>query len=41
MKYELPPRPEGALPQQISQLWEALFRLIEKLNAESSASGEG
>ena len=32
--YDLPPRPEGELPEQITQLWEALFRLIEGLNAE-------
>lgn len=32
--YELPPRPEGELSEQIHQLWEALFRLIERLNAE-------
>ena len=36
--YELPPRPEGELPEQIRQLWEALFRLAERLNAEKSAS---
>ena len=34
MRYELPPRPEGELNEQITQLWEALFRLIERLNAE-------
>ena len=32
--YDLPPRPEGELPEQIRQLWEALFRLTERLNAE-------
>ena len=37
-QYELPPRPEGELPEQIRQLWEALFRLAERLNAEKSAS---
>ena len=37
--YDLPPRPEGELPEQIRQLWEALFRLAERLNAEKSASG--
>lgn len=36
--YDLPPRPEGELPEQIRQLWEALFRLAERLNAEKSAS---
>ena len=36
MQYELPPRPEGELSEQITQLWEALFRLIERLNAEAS-----
>jgi len=34
--YELPPRPEGTTTEQISQLWEALFRLVERLNAEKS-----
>lgn len=33
-RYELPPRPEGELPEQIEALWEALFRLVERLNAE-------
>ena len=33
-RYEAPPMPEGDLSQQIMQLWEALFRLVEKLNAE-------
>ncbi len=32
--YELPPRPEGELQAQLTQLWEALFRLTERLNAE-------
>ena len=36
--YDLPTRPEGELPEQIRQLWEALFRLAERLNAEKSAS---
>ena len=33
-RYELPPRPEGTTEQQLTQLWEALFRLVERLNAE-------
>ena len=33
-QFELPPRPEGELSEQIRQLWEALFRLTERLNAE-------
>ena len=36
MQYELPPRPEGELNEQLLQIWEALFRLIERLNAEAS-----
>ena len=32
--YDLPPRPEGELNEQLLQIWEALFRLIERLNAE-------
>ena len=39
MQYELPPRPEGGLPEQITQLWEALFRLTEQLNAQRGAAG--
>ena len=33
-QYDLPARPEGTTEQQLTQLWEALFRLIERLNAE-------
>ena len=39
MQYELPPRPEGELPEQITQLWESLFRLVERLNAENGRLG--
>ncbi len=39
MQYELPPRPEGELPEQITQIWEALFRLVERLNAENERPG--
>ncbi len=35
-QYALPPRPEGELQAQITQLWEALFRLTERLNTEKS-----
>ncbi|MBR7010819.1 MAG: hypothetical protein IKI02_07930 [Oscillospiraceae bacterium] len=35
---EYPPRPEGELQEQITQLWEALFRLTERLNAERSGN---
>ena len=38
MQYELPPRPEGELPEQITRLWEAMFRLIEQLNTEREQS---
>lgn len=38
-RFELPPRPVGDTPAQIAQLWEALFRLVEKLNAERGANG--
>ena len=31
---EFPARPEGTLSEQVTQLWEALFRLVELLNAE-------
>jgi|GEM_PF-5534098 hypothetical protein len=36
---ELPPRPMGDSAAQITQLWEALFRLTEQLNAQRSAAG--
>ena len=35
---ELPARPEGTAQEQITQLWEALFRLVERLNAEAQAA---
>ena len=35
-QYEYPPRPEGTTEQQITQLWESLFRLVEHLNADKS-----
>ena len=38
-RFELPARPEGSVEQQITQLWEALFRLLERLNAEGSGKG--
>ena len=37
--FELPPRPEGELQAQLTQLWEALFRLTEQLNTERESSG--
>ena len=40
-QYEYPPRPEGELPEQITQLWEALFRLVERMNAERESRGGG
>ncbi len=39
-QYEYPPRPEGEPAEQIEQLWAALFRLIEQLNAQSARRGE-
>ena len=38
-QYDYPPRPEGTTEQRISLLWEALFRLVERLNAERSGTG--
>ena len=38
-QYDYPPRPEGSPEQRINQLWEALFRLVERLNAERSGEG--
>lgn len=37
--YELPARPEGTTQEQITQLWEALFRLVERMNAASEPGG--
>ena len=31
--FDLPHRPEGTTQEQITQLWEYLFRLVERLNA--------
>ena len=36
---EYPPRPEGTAEEQVRQLWEWLFRVIERLNAENGADG--
>lgn len=36
--FELPARPEGTTQEQITQLWEYLFRLAERLNAEQEKS---
>lgn len=33
---ELPSRPEGTTEERIAQLWEDLFRLVERLNAMSA-----
>ena len=38
---EYPPRPEGTAEEQLRQLWEYLFRLIERLNAETGQGGPG
>lgn len=39
---ELPARPEGELSEQVTQLWEDLFRLVERLNVErDSAASNG
>ena len=37
--FELPARPAGDTAEQITRLWEALFRLVEQLNARQSANG--
>ena len=31
---ELPSRPEGTVEERIEQLWDDLFRLVERLNAQ-------
>ena len=38
--YELPARPVGTEQEQITQLWGALFRLVERLNAAADRGGE-
>ena len=38
-RLELPARPEGTAQEQITQLWEALFRLVERLNAQAETRG--
>ena len=38
---ELPARPEGTEQEQITQLWEALFRLVERLNAVAEPGRDG
>ena len=40
-QYDYPPRPEGSTEQQITQLWEALFRLVERLNMERAGRDRG
>ena len=35
IRMEYPPRPEGSPQEQLRQLWEYLFRLVERLNAEA------
>ncbi len=35
---ELPARPEGELTEQVTQLWEDLFRLVERLNVERDSA---
>jgi hypothetical protein len=39
--FDYPPRPEGELQEQLSQLWEALFRLVERLNMEGAGRDRG
>ena len=36
--FELPARPEGTTQEQITQLWEYLFRLAERLNSTAEAA---
>lgn len=36
--FELPARPEGTTQEQITQLWEYLFRLVERLNSTAEAA---
>ena len=40
VRFELPARPEGTTQEQITQLWEALFRLTERLNAQAEEAGK-
>ena len=34
MYIEYPQKPEGSAQEQINQLWEYLFKLVERLNVE-------
>ena len=36
--WEYPPRPEGTVQEQLRQLWEYLFRLAERQNAEQAGT---
>ena len=36
MRYEIPPKPEGAAEAQLDQLWRYLYRLAERLNVENT-----
>ena len=38
-RFELPARPAGPAQEQLRQLWEALFRLVEQLNARQDPGG--
>ena len=38
MAVEYPPRPTGTALEQIEQLWEYLFRLAERENAEKQTT---
>ena len=41
MAVEYPPRPSGTAEQQILQLWEYLYRLAERQNAETKSPADG
>ena len=38
---ELPSRPEGTVEERIEQLWDDLFRLVERLNAQNGEAAAG
>lgn len=32
--YDLPPRPQGSLEQQLTALWDYLYQLVQRMNTE-------
>lgn len=32
--FDLPPRPQGSVEQQIEMLWDYLYQLVQRMNVE-------